>query len=454
MIFSSKAKEEFEVESIASEQMERFINRCANIYRGNPYWVDEDHHIKTINFAKSICSEVARLTTLAIGITVEGSARANCIQEQIDKIDSKLRQWVEYASAYGTIILKPNGTDIDCLLPDKYIVTEEINGKITGAVFVDKKKVSDRYYTRLEYHRFIDDLYVITNRCSVSNSKNDYGKPIDIKKTPWKLLDEEVYIQGLEQPLFGVLKMPSANSIDVDSPLSMPIFSDAIEELKDLDIAYSRNAKEILDSNRIVLMDSDRMVPVKGNMNAQVAGWDRAKQQMHLPDYVQNVFGNGTTDFYQEINPALNTQTRLDGINALLSQIGYKCGFSNGYFVFNESTGIATATQVEADQQRTIQLIKDIRDQLQTALNELIYAIDKFADLYDLAPVGTYEVSYDFGDLLYNYEEDKQRWWSYVQSGKVPAWMYFMKFEGMSEEEARAMVNEAQPKEQGLFSEE
>ena len=39
--------------------------------------------------------------------------------------------------------------------------------------------------------------------------------------------------------------------------------------------------------------------------------------------------------------------------------------------------------------------------------------------------------------------------------GKVPAWQYFVKFEGMTEEEARAMVEEAQPAEQtGLFGEE
>ena len=39
--------------------------------------------------------------------------------------------------------------------------------------------------------------------------------------------------------------------------------------------------------------------------------------------------------------------------------------------------------------------------------------------------------------------------------GKVPAWMYFQKFEGLSEEDAKAMVQEAQPKEGPmLFGEE
>lgn len=176
---------------------------------------------------------------------------------------------------------------------------------------------------------------------------------------------------------------------------------------------------------------------------------------MYLPHYVKNVYGNDQKEFYQEINPRLNTDARLTGINALLSQLGYKCGFSNGYFVFNEKTGMVTATQVEADDRRTIQLVKDVRDKLQYCMDGAIYALSVYADLYGLAPVGTYKVTYDFGDITYNYQEDKATWWNYVVQRKVPAWKYFVKFEGMTESEAKAMVKEAEPDEKtGLFEEE
>jgi A118 family predicted phage portal protein len=145
---------------------------------------------------------------------------------------------------------------------------------------------------------------------------------------------------------------------------------------------------------------------------------------------------------------------RLKGINALLNQIGYKAGYSNGHFVFNESGGIQTATQVEADQQRTIQLIKDVRDQLESCMNGLIYALDAFASLYGFAPAGSYEVVYDFGDIVYNREDDRSRWWGYVVAGKVPAWMFFVKFEGMTEEDAKAMVQEAAPTNPTMFGNE
>lgn len=451
MVFKSRAKEDFNIEPIVSQSMESMIEKCFAIYQGNPEWLDEEDHIKTVNFAKAICSETARLAMLGTKITIDGSARAEWLQEQIDNVYFKLRDWVEYGCAYGTVILKPNGNGVDFVAPGNFMVTDSTNGEITGIVFINRETVGKKYYTRLEYHRFVDGYYVITNRCYVGNTESDRGKAVAIEMTPWNGLLEEVSIQNVDKPLYGVLKMPHANNIDVDSPMGLPIFSDAIEELKDLDIAYSRNAKEILDSKRTVLLDSDRLLPSGGKVAQTGAYFDRQRESMGLPDYVKNVYGNGQEDFYQEINPQLNTDTRLRGLNALLSQIGYKIGFSNGYFVFNESGGIQTATEVESNDRRTIQLVKDVRDKIENCLEQLVYALNVFADLYDLSPVGTYEIVFDFGDITYNVEEDRQRWWGYVVSGKVPAWMYFVKFEGMSEEEAKEMIAEATPKQPTLF---
>ena len=201
----------------------------------------------------------------------------------------------------------------------------------------------------------------------------------------------------------------------------------------------------------MVLIDSDRLMESGAPVKDMQAGVERSKKRLKLPEYVKNVNGTGMDGFYQEVNPSLNTSARIEGINALLSQIGYKCGFSNGYFVFNEKTGIQTATWVEADQQRTIQTVKDMRDKLQKCMNELINALSIFADLYQLSPVGTYEIVFDFGDITYNENEDRSRWYSFTVAGKVPFWYYLVKFEGFSEEEAKALVAEAQPKEPDLF---
>ncbi|MFR1834231.1 MAG: hypothetical protein ACLSX5_13905 [Lachnospiraceae bacterium] len=454
MVFRGQAEKDFEVDASSSPEMDLIISNCADIYRGFPNWVSVDDNVKTINFAKTICSELARLTTLAIGIQIDGSVRGEWLQEQIDSIYFQIRHWVEYGCAYGTIFVKPNSKGFDIFTPSDVLLVDYDNQDIRGIIFKDTYTEGKKYYTRLEYHRFVEisqdgtsrSPYIISNRAYVSKSAGSIGRPVSLAETKWVGLMEETPPilkangEPLDGPMFGVFRTPQANSADISTPMGLPVFAEAVEELRDLDVAYSRNAKEIFDSEKIILADDRLMFDTGGNLNNRTPS-------VKLPHYVKNVFGNSSEEFYQEINPQLNTEVRLKGINALLSQIGYKCGFSNGYFVFDAKSGMVTATQVESDDRRTIQTVKDIRDKLEDCLNGAIYAMSVYADLYSLAPIGTYEITYDFGDITYNREEDRTRWWQYVMQGKVPAWMYFQKFEGMSEEEAKTMVEEAQPKE-------
>lgn len=449
MVFNSKAKEVFGITPIPSDGTDQLIRACERAYMGVPDWLDEEDHITTINFAETLCSEVASLTTLGLGITVDGSARADWLQQEMDKIYYILRHWTEYACVYGTVILKPNGTGIDFVMPEDYIITAQDGEKISGAVFIDRAADNRNYFTRLEYHRFEGENYVITNKCYIGASANDPGKPIDIKDTPWKDISEEVVIGGLTQPLYAVFRTPPANNVEIGSPSGMPIFSEAMQELEDLDVSYSRMVKEIRDSKRTVLLDSDRLLPSGGKVSVVNSAFDTMREEMGLPDYVKNVYGDGVNAFYQEINPTINTDARIVGLNALLSQIGFKAGFSDGYFVFDQKTGMITATQVESDDRRTIRSIKDMRDKLEDCLNSLIYALNAFADLYALAPAGAYQVTFDFGDITYNREEDKARWYGYVTGGHVPFWYFLVKFEGFSEDEAKAISQE--PEKTALF---
>lgn len=452
MVFTSKIKELFGVEPVVSLAMSKAVDDGINIYKGKPRWVSKKKKVKTINFAKSVCSEVARLSMLGTKITIDGSERAEWLQQEINKVYYKFREWVELGCAYGTVIVKPSTDGIDLFTPESYVITEYKNKVVTGVVFTYQIKEDEKYYTRFEYHHYVDKAaYTVANRCFIGESPSSAEESIDINETPWKGLAEDSNIEGMLQPAYGVLRTPQANNIDINSAIGLPVFSEAITELEDLDVAYSRNSKEIDSSDRILLLDSDRMMPTGAPVKELQSNFENSREAMGLPDIVKNVYGDGVNSFYQEINPQLNTEMRLKGINALLSQIGYKVGFSNGYFVFNESTGIQTATGVEAEQQRTIQFIKDVRDKIEECLNDVIAGLDMYATAYGLTANGSYEVVYDFGDITHNQSEEKARWWGYVVAGKVPAWMYFVKFEGMSEEESKAMVLEAQPKQPTLF---
>lgn len=454
-LLNRRAKELFGAKPVDTERLTKYLDRCAKAYQGEPDWLNDDDDIVTINFSQTVCAEVARLATMNAEITVTGSPRADWIQGQVNNILGVLRWWCEFGNAFGTAIIKPYGGGTELVLPDRFRIVSTEAGKVTGVVFIDRRydAATERWFSRLEYHHIEDGVYMISNRYFRGVSERDEGQQVAMEVTPWvdDALADDAVVEGADRLLFGIFRTPAANNKDPDSPAGLPIFSSALEELKDLDVAYSRNAKEIVDSKRLLLLDADRLFATGAMPPAGPAREARIKSA-GLPDYVKAVEGTGSMEkeIYHEINPNLDTEKRLTGINALLSQIGFKCGFSNGYFVFNEKTGMVTATQVESDDRRTLQLVNDVRKALQGCLDDVIYALNWFADAYAIAPRGEYEVAYDFADLTLNEEEDKARWWGYVVQGKVPFWYYLVKYEGYTEDEAKELEAMAQTPEPDL----
>lgn len=460
-MWQKEAQDKFGVETIESDVMKSALNDWVNIYQGKPDWTLPDDRgnidIESFNFAKKLCNETARLTTLALGITVEGSARADWINGFMESYIARMKnEECEKACAFGYIILKPNGEGIDYVMPWDFKPTHATDGKIDGGIFHDMHHEPDSkwYYTRLEYHRFEEwrvpmqndvRLYRITNKTYKFTGANGIGQECNIKETVWANLQEDAAYENIEQPLFSIFKMPLSNNIDMSSPLGVSIFSNAQKELKILDIAWTRLEDEIFDSQKITFL-GDMLIDEPGRtVRSQFSpGGAVDKTGKALPRHVRILPGSTTGDEYHEVNPALQTADRLSGIDHFLNLVGVKCGYSTGQFVLNGRTGHVTATQVEADDRETIQLITQIRASLQVATDGLIYALDKWADIYNLAPVGVYEVAYKFDDITVNKEEDKLFDYQLAQNGYMSKARFLVRHMGLTEEEAAAMVAEAQ----------
>lgn len=444
----------FGVDLIISDEMNNAIQRWDNISTGRPPWKNPEDDVKTINMAKHISDTRAKLTVLDIGIAVSGSSRADYLQGIVDELIEKLPEGIAEADRLGGIMIKWNGETWDFVSPGNFGVTKkDNNGNITGAIFASHTSKGNAHYTRLEYHRFEGSdengpVYVVTNKAFKNQITGDnrvmLGTPIPLKSIEeWAHMEDEVRISKLEKPLFAYYRIPGSNIIDPSSPFGMSVFADAITELEAIDVAVSRKDSEVEDSKHITFVGQ---TVVRGAQS----------QHITLPRFVKALgIGMDDTDesAIHEHTPTLQTDARIKDINFNLSMAGVKCGFSEGVFVLDGQTGVITATQVEADDRDTIQTIKSDRDALKNALKQAIYGADALVTLYNLAPIGEYELNFNFGDITYNYEEDKAAWRSYVMQGWVPKWLYFVKFEGMSEEDAKAMTVEAEAAntKKGLF---
>lgn len=435
----------FGVELISSHDMNNALKNWDNISTGKPPWKDAADEIDTINMAKHISDTRAKLTALDIGIAVSGSARADFLQGLADDLLKRLPDRIAEADRLGGMVIKWNGATWDFVMPGNFGITaKDDNGEIVGAIFAAHTSQGKNHYTRLEYHRFegtgVDGgkLYRISNKV-FKNSLNTKGEvtlgaEVDLKAVDaWAHMEPEVTINNLELPLFAYYRVPGANTVDPASPLGLSVFANALTELKAIDIAVSRKNAEVEDSKHITFVGQS-LVQSAQNRNIE------------LPRFVKGLgmgLNDTETSAIHEHVPTMLTDARIKDINFNLSMAGVKCGFSEGVFVMDGQTGMITATQVEADDRDTIQTIKTDRDALQAAIGQAFYGANALCTLYNLSPLGDYSLDFSFGDITYNYEEDKMAWRSYVTAGWIPKWMYFVKFEKMSEEDAKALTAEA-----------
>ena len=465
-LFRKEIEERFQADIQLSSVMEAAIAKFYNITAGHPPWEDKDDDIESINFAGFIDDQIANLVTLDLGIDISGSERADYLQRQADYVLKVIQDKVSEAMGNCGIMFKPNGQNVDYIEPGNFAPTDtDSNGNILGCVFQTQIQRGDYTYTRLEWHRFedtatedgpADRMYRITNYAYKArtgkyggSAMTNIGNPCSLTEVKeWADIQPDIYAENVEMPLFAYLKNPAPNRIDRISPLGVPVWHNALKELKDLDIAWSRKSTEVEDSKHMTFV-------------AQSAIQYAEQHGIKLPRFVRGLeMGVDADSTIQEHVSTLLTDQRIADINSILSIISTKCGFSQGFFQLDEKTGMMTATQVEADDQETIRTIKNIRDALQNAITQLLYGCNVMADLYsDTAPelweTLKESLNFSFGDITYNYEEDKTNWWKYRIQGDVPPYMYYMKFEKMSEDEAKAMIEESkaeQQEQETLFS--
>lgn len=436
----------YNVEYNRSPEMVTAIEKYKDMRSGLPPWC-MDGKIRPTRFSNVICREIANLTLFNVEVQIDGNAE---LQKQVEKVMNTLQEKQEESCSSCGLMIKSTGDGLEFLDPEYFVITEtNSNGDVLAAIFFSYIRKGDLFFEKTEYHRFEEmvneRVYRISSKAFRSERKDELGREIPLDSVPeWKDIEPEVAVHGLEEPLFAYWKNPFANTIDKESPLTVPVFSECIEELRWLDIALNMFGDETEDSRHVTY------VP-------QTAIEYAENHSIQLPRFIQGIEMGTNEDSIKEHVPTMQVAERVAGINFLLSVIGYKCGFSNGYFSFDESRGIQTATQVESDDRRTLHTIEAFRTILDGKhhdgiIHKIIYMLYATGTANGTIPTTNYDVACEFEDLVYNLEDDRARWWNYVTQAKVPAWMYFVKFEGMTEQEAKAMVEEAQPKEEHLYS--
>ena len=417
--------------------MAEALQKWAMMYENKAEWLSND--IKSLNLPAAIAGEIARAVTIEMKVDIAGSARADFLKAQFDKVLPRLRQMVEFGSAKGGLMLKPypNGKniDIDFVQADQFVpVSFDANGNITSCVFADQRQIGNEYFTRLEYHAMTPAGCEIRNSVYKSQTKDTLGQiaSFDVIDA-WKDIQPEATITGIDKPLYAYFKFPLANNIDPTSPLGVSCYARAVDLIEDADKLWSNLMWEFESGKRAIYVD---VLAFEKDANGKPKLPD--KRLYRTLDTTGSNIGDGNK-LYEGWTPEFREASIQSGLNSILRQIEFNSGLAYGTLSDPQNID-KTATELKITQQRSYATITDTQKSLQDAIEQLLYAMDIWVTIYKLAPAGTYTATYDFDDSVITDKDvqilqDKQT----VSLGAMPKYIYLMRNYKLDEATARKM---------------
>lgn len=447
LFVTDSIKERLGINVAITPKMKDAINKWHKAYINESDWLNKD--VKSLNIAASVASEIARLVTVESEIEITGSPRAEFIDGQLNEFKKNKKNIVETASSVGGVVFKPY-VSADKIYID-YIYQDEMlpfryddNGMITGIIFPSYKIDGNKKYTRLEIHNYNNAEYTISNRCFVSkdttvstNEVRGLGSEISLNSvSEWADIEPEVNIKGLKGPLFSFFKIPIANNIDRKSPLGVSVYARAITDIKKADIQAARMDWEFESKETAIEVDETYLSEdIYGTKNLP-----KGKERMFRL-YSGEGFNDGSK-LFKHFSPDIRDESFSRGLDKILKRIEFNCGLAYGTLSDPQNVD-KTAEEIRSSKQRSYQLVTDIQGSLEMSLIELIDIMDSICTMHNLVPEGHCDTVFTWDDsIVVDSEKERMQDLQDVRDGLLPKWKYKMKWQGLSEEQAKSELSD------------
>lgn len=389
-------------------EMIQALSLWSDLYHNRAPW-KEPGKVKSLNLCAMAASEVARQVVLEMKATIDAGGadaegkittneRSEYLKGAFDGLLDVLRQKLELGCAAGGMIVKPcpdpaTGRIYFDFAPDwsLYPLAFDGAGNLSDVIIPDVFRDGDAIYTRLERHTLDGENVVITQRVFKSTHEDALGSEVPLASVDrWASLEPEVTVTGAGGMLFGWYKVAAANTVDADCALGASVFAKAVEVAKEVDLQYSRLLWEFEGGELAVDVDPTALYEKsdgKGNK---------------LPKLNERLFravDTGAESTYEVFAPTLRDVSLVNGLNQLLIRFEDLCGLSRGTFS-DANVDARTATELKIVKQRSYATVADNQKALEKCLRDVLRAMDVYATIYQLAPEGAWEATFEWDDSI------------------------------------------------------
>ena len=406
------------------------IDLWARMYRGQAPWNND--RTKSAGLASAISSEIARLITIELTGEATGSA---VLSSELQKVIPKLRRYVEYGAAKGSLVIKPIVCDdtltTQFIQADRFFpLVWDSSGNLTKCVFADQMRKGNTVFTLIEVHTIDRGEYTVENRLYRSNYDGSLGTRIALSEVDkWAELDDEGRFAGIDRLPFGLFVCPIANHIDEDSPMGVSVYSRAVELICEADRRYSGESWEFESKETAVHVGSSML---KYDKEQDTYIYPGGRKMLYRP--VEVASGAVEKPYMETFSPDIRFEAYKEGWNEQLRRIEFACNLAYGT-ISDPNSVDRTATEIEASKQRSYTFICDCQKALENALNGWADGAAFWLALN--GQTGAHELKLEWGDgILANPDAEREEDRKDLANGTLRPEEYRAKYRNETIEEA------------------
>lgn len=388
-----------------------------------------EKEVKMLGMAKTICETWANLMMnerVKIGVGDEEQDKTLIDILNANKFWTNANRLVELYCALGTgaFVEYMDGEDIriDYIRASMIYPLSWDSRGIQECAFASNVHNSNGDCIYIQMHVLENGLYKIENHMIMDD--DEYGlKEVDLPEDIQQVFDTKSDV-----PLFQIIKPNIINNYDLKNPMGISVYANAIDVLKEIDMAFDALDVEIETGRRMVFLSADMFFSDEdGNIRNVIGNKEK----------VLRYIGGMEEQMIKDFSPTLRTNEIKDTIQFQLNLLSEKCGMGTNQFEFT-MRGTKTATEIISEDSDLYQNLKKHEIILEEAIEGMIYAIESLSGGFSVK-----EIQVNFDDsIIQDKSAERQQYKEEVAAGLMGPVEYRMRVYNEDKETAQSKIPE------------
>lgn len=376
-----------------AEAKRYYANDFKKLKYRNSYGRECERELSSLNVTKMASRRLASIIfNEQCTVTVNNDDPAHELIDHVladNDFYNTYEEQLEPGIALGSFAIRPYVQDDKIKLAwvraDQFYPLQSNTTKVNEAAIADRTTVTTGkrtlYYTLLEFHEWVgsgeDKRYRIGNELYESESANEVGVNVPLGRLDkYKDLRPEIYISGIEAPLFAFFRTPGSNNISPESPLGLGIVDNAKQTVDAINITHDQFVHEVQFGKRRIAVPAEMLRPG--------GKFEGSKDQMHPQMFDSNVdvyeqmYSDNSMKITDLTTPIRNVQYQAT-MSFFLREFENQTGLSQGTFTA-DGEAVKTATEVVSNNSMTYQTRSSYLTQCEKQIKALVTAILEVAE--------------------------------------------------------------------------